>query len=101
MPPGEDCTASRVHMSRVVNGIAVAAGQDKMLDPWYPPHGPCEICGMTGQDARHRAAEAVLGRLRAGEDEQAVAAGYGLEPDAIQATLEWGEKWWPMKKKAQ
>ena len=50
----------------------------------FPDTGPCCLCGHR-MGARHRMADAVLERLRAGEVWWEVAEDFGLEPEVLAA----------------
>lgn len=60
-----------------MTGPTVAA-----LDRWFPPRGPCGMCGH--EDARHRLWDAILGRLDAGEPAPDVAQDYDVPLIAVQ-----------------
>ena len=47
------------------------------IDNYLVPVGPCALC--CGGDARHRVIDAIVSRVRAGEDVHAVALDYGVE----------------------
>lgn len=54
---------------------------DTVLDVLGPFRGPCGLCG--GPDQRHRVADAIVDRCKALEDEESVAADYGLDVAAV------------------
>ena len=56
------------------------------LDALGPYRGPCGICG--GPDARHRLADAIADRLRAGESAEAVALDYEVQAGVVCAISE-------------
>ena len=52
----------------------------KDLDKWFPPRGPCGLCGHP--DARHRIWDAIIDRP---ESEEELAEDYELPIEAIKA----------------
>lgn len=59
------------------------------IDQWLPRVGPCGICGVPGADQRHRVIEAIADAVKAGDDEESVAADYDVPVEAVRACLEW------------
>lgn len=56
------------------------------LERWFPPRGPCALCGHA--DARHRLFDAIADRSRAGEAADALAEDYGLPVGAVRAVID-------------
>jgi hypothetical protein len=64
------------------------------LTAYFPRLGPCLLCGVPGEDARHRVIDAIVSRVRAGDSEETVAADYDLPVRAVYvalASVEWAE----------
>ena len=61
-------------------------GRLDALDVFFPPRGPCGLCGH--HDARHRIWDAMIGRSSAGESVKDLASDYDLTPAAVQAVLD-------------
>ena len=55
------------------------------LDRWFPPRGPCGICG--GPDARHRILDAIREHVAAGETAEEVAEELDVPLEAVHAAL--------------
>lgn len=51
------------------------------LDYWFPPCGPCAICG--GPDKRHRLGDALYGAWRGGDSMEFIARDYDLRHLAV------------------
>lgn len=51
------------------------------LDRWFPPCGPCGICG--GPDKRHRLGDAIYGQWCAGDSTEVVARWLNLDRHAV------------------
>jgi hypothetical protein len=52
----------------------------KDLDAWFPPRGPCGLCGH--EDARHRIWDTMIASP---DDDATVGANYGCEAPAVRA----------------
>ena len=63
---------------------AVAAAA--LVDRYFPRLGQCGLCGVPGEDQRHRVVDAVASSARAGEDPAGV---FGVSDEAIDAALVW------------
>jgi hypothetical protein len=61
------------------------------LDRFFPPRGPCLICGTPGLGARHRVIEAVADAVLAGDDPKDVEQDYMLAPGAALVAVEWAQ----------
>jgi hypothetical protein len=70
------CTADSA--LRAVFGEERTASQWRRVCGLIPDTGPCALCGRP--EERHRVADAVLRRIRAGDTVAAVAADFGLDP---------------------
>jgi uncharacterized protein (DUF433 family) len=103
-PAGEPCgvrgwkkwrarPAVRPHKGRVKLALVLAAHADPALDAFFPPLGPCGICGTPGLNQRHRVVDAIAGRLEAGEDPDEVAEDYGISEEAVDAVAGWAARW--------
>jgi hypothetical protein len=57
------------------------------LDRWLPPRGPCLICGVPGEDARHRVMDAIAEQAAAGETAEDIATELALPVEAVLAVL--------------
>lgn len=57
------------------------------LDEHFPRRGPCLLCGVPGEDQRHRVVDAVAERVRAGDGEEEVAEDYGISLEAVRAAV--------------
>jgi Holliday junction resolvase RusA-like endonuclease len=57
------------------------------LDEHFPKLGPCGICGVPGEDQRHRVVDAIRGSIHAGDPLEHAAAEYGVSIDAARSTL--------------
>lgn len=57
------------------------------LDEHFPRRGQCLLCGVPGEDQRHRVVDAVADRVRAGDGEDEVAADYGITLEAVRAAV--------------
>ena len=55
------------------------------LDQWFPPHGPCALCGHP--DARHRVFEAISSRYHAGDSLEDIAEDFDVVVEAVLAVL--------------
>lgn len=53
------------------------------LDLHFPKRGQCLICGVPGEDQRHRVVDAIAERVVAGDDEEQVAEDYGVTVAAV------------------
>lgn len=96
--PGQRCMmfsdwARKPHAARKRLALALAAHADPALDAFFPPIGPCGLCGVKGLDQRHRVIDAIAEQLAAGEGPDVVAADYGLAPEALDAVAAWAERW--------
>lgn len=58
----------------------------RAIDQWFPPRGPCGICG--GPDARHRILDAIRDYVAAGETPENVAEELCLPVEAVHVALE-------------
>lgn len=56
-----------------------------VLDILGPHRGPCAFCG--GVDARHRVADAIVGRVRAGDPVDFVADDYGYPSATVEVLV--------------
>jgi hypothetical protein len=56
---------------------------DELVDLHWPRRGPCLICGVRGEDARHRVMDSVAENVRAGDHPEAVADTYGVSLTAV------------------
>lgn len=61
----------------------------KDLTNYFPRRGPCLLCGVKGEDARHRVIDAVVDRVLAGEDPGLVAWDFDLPADAVLVAVAW------------
>lgn len=50
------------------------------LDQWFPPRGPCGLCG--GEDARHRLWDQIMDDTR---DEEEIAKNFDVDIEAVKA----------------
>lgn len=57
------------------------------LDEHFPRRGPCLLCGVPGEDARHRVIDAIAERVRAGDAEEMVADDYGVTVQAVRVAV--------------
>jgi len=57
------------------------------LDRWFPPLGPCLICGVPGMDARHRVLDAISEHIAVGETPEEVAEELNLPIEAVNVAL--------------
>ena len=73
--------------------LLIKAHADPVLDEFFPPIGPCGMCGTAGLDQRHRVVDAIAGRLAAGEDLEDVAEDYLLPVKAVEAVRVWAARW--------
>lgn len=53
------------------------------LDLYFPRLGQCLLCGVPGEDQRHRVVDAIRGRVCAGDSEDMVALDYGVSVAAV------------------
>lgn len=95
---GQDCTTrsgfpARPHRQRARLALVLAAHADPALDAFFPPIGPCGLCGTPGLDQRHRVVDAIAGMLEAGEDPEAAAEEYEVPPAAVEAIGLWMQRW--------
>jgi len=57
------------------------------LDRWFPPLGPCLICGVPGVDQRHRVLDAITEQVAAGEAPEDVAEDMGVPLEAVNVAV--------------
>ena len=55
------------------------------LDKYYPPAGPCAVCGH--RDKRHRLWDVIMGMYKGGDSVGIIAHDYNLSIEAIEAIL--------------
>jgi hypothetical protein len=70
-----------------------AAYADPALDAFFPPLGPCTICGAPGLDGRHRIIDAIAMGLADGEGEGEMACGLLVSVEAVRTVREWSVRW--------
>jgi Holliday junction resolvase RusA-like endonuclease len=70
-----------------IKHAALAALPNRDLDAHFPRRGPCLICGVPGEDARHRVVDAIADRVLAGDDEQSVADDHGVTVEAVHVAV--------------
>jgi len=58
------------------------------IDRWFPPHGPCLICGIPGADARHRVIDAIVEHTLAGETAEEIARELEVPVEGVRAVVD-------------
>jgi hypothetical protein len=68
-----------------LDGAPVNHGDWDVINAAYPKRGQCQICGVPGEDQRHRILDAIKSRLIAGDDAGDVALDHGTTVDVVEA----------------
>lgn len=68
-------------------GVVIPPNEGDALDRHFPRRGPCMICGVPGEDARHRVIDAIAERIAAGDSEEDTADDYGVTVEAVRAAI--------------